>query len=888
MNERENRPDPEQLLRKIKAEERSAVRGKLKIFFGGCAGVGKTYAMLASGHQLLLDGVDIVAGVVETHGRAETLKLLEGMPVIPQKELSYRGMTVKEFDIDAALDRKPAILLLDELAHTNAPGSRHAKRWNDVEELLAAGIDVYTTLNVQHLESLNDMVAGTTGVWVKETVPDSVFDNAEDVVLVDINADELLKRLSEGKVYINEQARTRAAEHFFKKSNLIALRELALRRTTERVDAQMDAYKIREGIRGLQPVADKLLVCVGPDPLSETLVRSAKRIAAAFKAPWTAGYVENARHYQLGDEQKKVLESHLRMAERLGGKTVVLQGTNALDEIMAYARDNGITKIVIGKHNKPRWREIVFGTLADKVIRKSGSIDVYVITGDMPEHSLQERANELVQFKPALYLQAMLIIALCTLAGVGARGFIKPIDEVLIYLAGNVVVSARLGRGPSVMYALLSAACLNFFFIEPLYTLQIYDRSYWMTLTVMLATSLVINSYASRLRLQALFARKRERHSQMFYAFTREMAATRGHVALSEVAARHIRDSIGAEIVVCLPGPDDILMPVWGSLPQRDVIKENSLVQWCFSNSRPAGLGTDTMSSADAFYAPLVTADSTVGVLGVIPRKSTARFSPEERSLIETFANLLASGVERANAAETAERLRVDAEGEKLRNTLLSSVSHDLRTPLASITGSSGIIATDASRLSSDQLRELGASINQEATRLSRIVTNMLDVTRLESANFQLNKQPYFIEELIGSVLVRLAPQLAQHDVQTHAAPDLPVGEMDGVLIEQVLTNLLENATKYTQPGSIICIEVSGTSSQLHICVSDNGPGIPAGEEKRIFDKFYTANRGEVAKGSGLGLAVCHTIITAHGGSIWAENRPEGGAAFHFTLPVAV
>lgn len=888
MQREDNRPDPDQLLGKIKAEERDVARGKLKIFFGCCAGVGKTYAMLSAGHQRLMEGVDVVAGVVETHGRTETQKLLEGMPVIPQLEISYKGMTLREFNIDAALARKPAIILLDELAHTNAPGSRHIKRWNDAEELLNAGIDVYTTLNVQHLESLSDLVAGTTGIWVKEMIPDSVFDNADDVVLVDINADELLMRLSEGKVYIAESARARAAENFFKKSNIIALRELALRRTTERVDAQMDAYKNREGISGIVSIADKVLVCIAPDPLSETLVRSAKRMAASLKAPWTAVYVENARHYRLSEEDKKTVDSYLRLAERLGGKSIILQGANALDEIMAYARGNNITKIVIGKQIRPRWQEIMLGTLADKIMRKSGAIDVYVVTGVPVAKQESKKSNELVKFKPKLYLQAITIIALCTLIGIIGHLIIKPIDEVLIYLAGNVIVSARLGRGPSIMYALLSAACFNFFFIEPLYTLEIYDRSYWMTLIVMLGTSMVINSYASQLRLQALFARNRELYTQTLYAFTREIAATRGYKGICDAAARHILDAIGTQIVVCLPDKEGNLKAIWGDMPGWDIIKEIAIIQWCFNNSKLAGIGTDTMPSAAALYIPLITASNTLGVLGIIARKHKAPFSSEERSLLETFASLLASAVERVNASETAEKLRVDSESEKLRNTLLSSVSHDLRTPLASITGSSAIIVSDSKNLSHDEIHDLGHSIHQEATRLSRIVSNMLDVTSLESGTFKLNKQPYFIEELIGSALLRLEPVLAAYAIKTSAEADLPVINMDGVLIEQVISNLLENAIKYTPAGSTIEVEVSKNDGTLKVRVSDNGPGILAGDEKKIFDKFYTAGQSNAGKGTGLGLAICHAIISAHGGKIWAENKQEGGACLNFTLPVNI
>ena len=714
-----------------------------------------------------------------------------------------------------------------------------------------------------------------------------MFDGADDIVLVDINADELLRRLAEGKVYITEQARANAADNFFKKSNIIALRELALRRATERVDAQMDAYKYREGIRGILPVADKVMVCIGPEHLSEKLIRTARRMAGSIKAPWTAVYVENARHYRLSDEARKAVEVHLQMAERLGGKTLVLQGTSAVDEIIAYAGDNGITKIIIGKSARTRWHDILIGSLADKVIRRSGYIDVYVVTGEDPDPQFTKSASDLYEFRPKLYFQSMEVIILCTVINFLFRASLKSEDEMLIYLIGNVVVSASLGRGPSFLYALLSAACFNFFFIPLLYTVKIEDRSFWMTLAVMLATSLVINSYASRLRLQAVFARKRERNTQLLYAFTREIAVNRGHKAISEVAARHIKDVTGADILVALPDKAGHLQIIWGELQQRDIIKESGLMQWCFDNSKPAGIGTDTMPSAQTLYLPLVSSENKLGVLGVSPKTQEKELSTDQRSLIETFASLLASAAERANAADVAERLSVDAESEKLRNALLSSVSHDLRTPLSSITGASATILTEGRKLTPETVHKLARSINQEATRLSRIVTNLLDVTSLESGVVRLQKHPHYMEDIIRGALLRLEHTLAGHRVEPLVDPSLPAIEIDGVMIEQVLTNLIENAAKYTPPDGVIAIEVKKEPEDILVRIMDTGIGIIPNDEKRVFDKFYTAGRTDSAKGTGLGLTICQGIIAAHHGKIWAENRHEGGAIFSFTLPLA-
>lgn len=843
--------------------------------------------MLAAAQSALKEGVDVVAGVIETHGRAETQKLLAGIPLLPMMEVAHKGVSLREFNLDAAKARKPSIVLVDELAHTNAPGSRHPKRWQDVQELLEAGIDVYSTLNVQHLESLSDVVAGVTSIRVKETVPDSVFDSADDIVLVDIPADELLKRLREGKVYLAEGARGRAAEGFFKKNNIIALRELALRRTMERVDAQMSDYNIREGISSTQPVADKVLVCIGADPLSAKLIRTARRMATSLKAPLIGVYVENMRHYRLTEGGKAATQANMRMVERMEGKAVVLQGDNAVEEIIAYARQNGITKIILGKPLKPRWRDMLFGSLADKIMRRSLHIDVYVVTGDAPPQPVISRKNSLTKFKPELYISSLLIMAVFTLCGWLLQPVMQPTDQALLYLIGNVLVAARLGRGPAILYAVLSPACFNFFFIPPLYTFEMYDRSYWMTLLVMLATSMVITSFATRLRLQAMISRRREQHTSTLYALTRSLASTRGQANMAEVAARHISEVLGAEVTVWLPDGPEHLSPVVGTLPERDYVKELAVLQWCFGNKRRAGHDTDTMPSASGLYLPLLASSGTLGVLGLfLPEQR--HFTTEEISSLETLASLLASSLERAHAAQKAEVSKVEAEGEKLRNILLSTVSHDLRTPLATITGASSSIAADAGRLTPETVRELGRSIHSEAERLSRIVTNLLDVTSLESGTVKLNLQPYFIEEVIGSALARLEKHLEGRKLLTHAEANLPMVEVDGLLIEQVLTNLIENAVKYTQPDSTIEVSASFESNKLRVSVADNGPGIPAGDEQRIFDKFYTTAHHKAQKGTGLGLSICQGVIRAHGGDIWVRNRLEGGAVFTFTLPVSL
>lgn len=890
----ESRPDPDELLSRITAEEAEAqsqsksTRGKLKIFFGACAGVGKTYSMLSAGKQALTEGVDVVIGLVETHGREDTKRLLEGLPILPCREVQYRGTLIKEFDLDEALIRKPQLILLDELAHTNAPGSRHPKRWQDVDELLDAGIDIYTTINVQHLESLNDVVARITGVWVKETVPDAVFDKADEISLVDIPSEELLKRLKEGKVYIAAEARGRAAQNFFKKSNLIALRELALRRTAERVDAMMEMYKSPGGGPQIWSGADRILVCIGPDALSARLVRVAKRMAGGLKAPWTAVYIENERHYRLSKEGQEAVERTLRLAERMGGKTEIVQGQNAPDDVLSYARTNGITKIIVGKTPKPRWREVLSGTLADQLIRGSGNIDVYVVTGDAedrrPLTSPFWKSNTPVQS----YLYAFAITVFCTIMLAPLQSLVEPASLLMTFLIGIVSIALRYGRGPSVLATLLAALLFNFLFVPPYYTFKLSQEQHIITFIVLLLTGMIIGTQTARLRMQAISSRKREKNTSSLFAMSRELTANRGKITLAQIAAQHMADVLDSDVFIWLPDAKGQLQTVVAESEtdtRADPLREESVANWTFAHKQNAGLGTDTLPSAKALYVPLMGSGGVVGVIGVMPRDDSDSYGTDKIELLEAFAAVTASALERAGASELVEQTMIEAESEKLRNILLSSVSHDLRTPLAAITGAASTLLIEGAKITEEYKTELLRSIHEEGARLARMVTNLLDVSSLESGSVKLNKELYFIEELIGSALMRVEPKLLKHKVVTNIEHGLPLLRMDGLLIEQVMINLLENVAEYTPSGTTVTISALTVKPDIHVIVADNGPGIAKGEEERIFDKFY-AGEGANLKGGGLGLAICRGIIHAHGGKIWAQNASEGGAMFTFTLPI--
>jgi len=880
------RPDPEALLARVREDERRAARGKLKIFFGASPGVGKTYAMLEEARAKQKDGVRVLVGVVETHARPETAALLSGLDVLPRRTIEYRGIALEEFDLDAALARRPALILVDELAHTNATGSRHTRRYQDVEELLAAGVDVYTTLNVQHLESLNDVVAQITGIEVRETVPDSILDEADEVELADLSAEDLLARLREGKVYVPEQA-ARAIDQFFRKGNLIALRELALRRTAQRVDAQMRGYMAEHGIRETWPAAERLLVCVGPNPAGARLVRAGKRMATSLKCDWEVLCVESPGQAISAADREALIEN-LQLGQELGAQAVTISGHNVADEILSYARVHNITKIIAGKPTHARWRDKVFGSMLDQLVRGSGEIDVYVITGDITERPAQRPAAPGMRPTLTQYGWGALVVAVCTVVGAVLGRYSSITDVAMVYLLGAGVVATRYGRGPSVFAAFLSIGAFDFFFVPPQYTFSVTDVRYVLTFTVMLGIALVISGLTLRIREQAETARTRERRTGALYAMSRELAAARGQRELIDVATRHLQDTFGAQAQFLLPDATGrVAVPV-GTPPGYPLDdKELSVAQWVFSQGRTAGVGTDTLPGSQAFYQPLVASRGTVGVVGLRPADPARFEDPTLRQLVETFAGQAALALERGLLTEQTQREQLEIEAERLRTALLSSLSHDLRTPLAAITGAASSLLEERSGLSDATRRDLLKTILEEAERMTRLIANLLDMIRVESGALEVQKEWQPLEEVIGVALIRLDVRLRDHPVGVRLPPDLPLVPLDAVLVEQVFVNLLENAVKYTPAGTQIEISAVAESGVVRVEVADRGPGLPAGEEVRVFEKFYRAPETAARGGIGLGLAICRGIITAHGGRIWAENRPGGGAAFRFTLPLS-
>jgi two-component system sensor histidine kinase KdpD len=880
------RPDPDQLLRRVVEGERLEKRGQLTIFFGAAPGVGKTYAMLeAARAEMEKEKRDVVVGIVETHGRYETGALVLGLELLPRRKLDHRGVFVEEFDLDAALARRPELVLVDELAHTNAEGSRHPKRFQDVEELLDAGIDVFSTMNVQHVESLNDVIAKITGVVVRETVPDSVLERAHELKLVDLPPDDLLERLHEGKVYVPAQAQ-RAIENFFRKGNLIALRELSLRKTAERVDAQMRAFRAAQGIEQTWAATEQILVCVSPSPFSARLVRAARRMAGALHAHWYAVFVEPHGPRALSEKDRVRLSKNLRLAEQLGAEVVTLSGESTTDEILRFARERNITKIIAGKPIAHRFVDRFRQSFVDRLIRGGGDIDVYVTAGDPEPDSAASEPRAPARVEVPSYVVAALSSAAATALAFPLFGRDQLPDVVMTYLLGIVLVASRYGIGPSIASAVFGVAAFDYFFVSPYLTFRVSDLRHAVTFVVMFLVAIVISGLTQRVKAQAAAARHREQRTRALYELSKELTSAHDPRRVAEIAARHVESVFKAQVRVFRPDAGRMLVQSYASSgTPAPTDRDASVSHWVYSNRREAGLGTATLPGGPTLYLPLLASGGVVGVLGLTPEDPERLVSVEQRRQVDAFTAQMALALERADLAEQTDRARRDMEREQLRSALLSSVSHDLRTPLAVITGAASTLVDSRAKLDESTELDLSRTILEEAERLNRLIRNLLDMTRLESGTVQVKKEWLSLEEVVGSALNRLESRLGERSVRVELPSDLPLVAFDAVLVEQVLINLIENAIKYGDGP----IEIDAVSSpvELRVTIADRGPGIPPGEEQRVFEKFHRAISDRNGPGgAGLGLAICRAIVAAHGGRIWVQNREGGGAAFHFTLPL--
>ncbi len=881
----DKRPSPEALLKLAQAEEQEEGRGKLKIFLGYAPGVGKTFAMLEEAWQRKLDERDVVAAYVESHGRFETDSLLAGLEITPKKQIEYMGVTLPEMDLDAVLARKPQIALVDELAHTNAPGLRHEKRWQDVEEILSAGIDVYTTVNIQHFESLNDTVAQITGVKVRETVPDRLLDVAAEIKLVDLPPDDLLQRLHEGKVYIPQQAAV-AMKKFFKPGNLIALRELSMRKAAARVDEQMRAYMETRSIAGPWPAAEQLLVCVSGSPYSEKLIRTTRRLADDMKAHWHTVYIETpggSRHLR---ENRERVWRDMRLAETLGAHVATVTATSVPHAVIDYAVKHNITKIVVGKPTKPRWQEFLRQPLVDQLIRLSGQIDVYVVSLETVEKKPEPaRARPKHEAPWPEYLKSVALVAAATVVCELVFRFLTPTNLVMIYLLAVVLAATRLGRKAATLTAFLSVLAFDFFFVPPRFTFAVADTEYFLTFIALFTVGVVISTLVSQSRERAETIRGREVQTASLYYLSRDLAAAPDVKGILDAIVRNIGESLEAKVAVLLPEGDRLETKA-ASADVSLHAKELAVADWAFRNRQPAGRGTETLVSADLLYLPLQTPPNVLGILGVQLKDEAGYKSPEIRRLLSAFASQATLAIERVQLVKQAEQAQLLQAREGLERALLNSISHDLRTPLVSITGSLGTLRDKAYKLTPESRRELLDTAWEEAERLNRFVGNLLDMTRLEAGALKLKREPCDVQDLAGCALAALDQRIGTRKVDVLLPDDLPLVRMDMVLMTQVLVNLLDNALKYSPPERNIEMSARVENGTLSLEVADHGPGVPEADLKRIFDKFYRIPVPEGAGGTGLGLAICKGIVEAHHGKIRAENRTGGGLRVIVSLPV--
>jgi two-component system sensor histidine kinase KdpD len=888
----EQRPSPEALLAEAR-RERKEHTGRLKIFVGAAPGVGKTYEMLQGARAKRKEGVDVVVGVVETHGRSETEALLEGLEILPRKPTIYVNRIMSEFDLDAALARRPRLILVDELAHTNIPGSRHPKRYLDVEELLSAGIDVYTTVNIQHVESLNDIVAQITRVRVRETVPDSILDRADAIELVDLTPDDLIQRLKEGKVYVPKQAE-RALKNYFSPANLTALRELALRRTAERVDEQLLEHMRARAIQGPWAAGDRILVSVSEDARSAGLVRYAKRLADRLHAPWTALHVETRRSLQLGEEARDRRAQTLRLAERLDGDAVTIPaaGRRIADDVLSYARKYNVTQIVIGKSARSRWFEMLHGSVVHDLVRQSGNISVHVMAGE--EVATEPTAAKLASrtapapIDPKPYLIAVLAVG----AALGLGKLVRPLlgleNVDLIFLAAIVGVAVRYGLWPSLLATVAASLCYNFFFLPPVYTFTIADPTNVAAFALFTLVAVVVSNLAARGWSHTVSAQERVRTVESLNAFSRKLA---GAGTLDDVlwaTAFQIASLLKVRVVLLLPEAGSIA--VKGGYPPEDSLEEADLAaaKWAWEKNRITGRDSDTLPGARWLFLPMRTGRGAIGILGITRDEAGALIRADQRPLLDALADQGALAIERVRLVEDIDRTRRNAETDRLRSALLTSISHDLKTPLAAVLGAAGALRDLSTSLDDHAKGDLVATIIDESERLNRFIANLLDMTKLESGAVVPNAALHDVGEVIGSALERGGKILARHKVEVEIAPDLPMVMIDAVLFEQALFNLLDNAAKYAQAGTTIRVESWREHDTVRLQVLDEGGGIAPTDLERIFDKFYRTQKGDqVRAGTGLGLAIARGFIEAMLGTITAANRADRkGAAFTITLPI--
>jgi two-component system sensor histidine kinase KdpD len=891
-NSYDERPDPDALLDSIRSDEPKN-EGKLKIFFGFAAGVGKTYAMLDDAKAQLKNGVDVVVGYIEPHTRPETVELLEGLPSIPPQTVQHKNIQLKEFDLDAALKRKPELLLVDELAHTNADGVRNKKRYQDIEELLKAGIDVYTTVNVQHIESLNDVVQDITKVQVRETVPDYIFDEADKVKLIDIEPEELLRRFEEGRIYRPERAET-AMKNFFTKENLRILREIAMRKAADRISH----YNQSERHMAEKMASTKLLVCIGPSPSSARCIRWTARTAEAFHAPWIAAYVECMDSKYLTETEKKNISANIELAEQLGAEIVMLTGDNISSVIAEYARMSGITNIVIGKsRNKKTLRNIYQTDLEDLLISLLPSVEIYIIPSPAQKAYRKPRKKH---FKPNLHFStadtlktlaclaaATLINMLLSAVGIGDHNII------MVYILSVLVVSrTTMGYAYGVIASILSVLAFNFFFTAPFYTFTTTQPGYPVTFLIMLVIALIASALTVRVKTQAQLAAEREHRTEVLYEINKKLLATRGLENITMLTNEYLTMLFERSVIFYTRDPKDGADAAFMQFPSDDdgtvmhSADERAVASWVFLNHKNAGTGTDTLMGAGAFYTPVLSQGKALGVIGLSCSKTKLGLS--SRYFLQMIVSQVAMALERQSLSDEQRRMLVEGEKEKMRGNLLRAISHDLRTPLTCISGASSVILESGESLDKQTHDKLLTDIRDDSQWLIRMVENILSVTRINEGVSGVVKSAEAAEEIVAEAISRIRARFPERQISVRVPDELLLVQMDGTLIEQVLINLLENAVKHSGDDSLIEVKVKRDGKEAIFEVVDNGEGISDEDFPYLFDSYVPNRRrsADSSRGMGIGLSICMSIIKAHNGRIEAVNKKEGGAIFRFALPL--
>ncbi len=884
----EQRASPEALLELAKKEG----RGRLKIYLGAAPGVGKSYAMLAAAQEERAARRDVVVGLVETHGRHETETMAAGFETLPRQNVAYQHRVLREFDLDGALSRRPDLLLVDEYAHTNVPGCRHPKRWQDIEELLAAGINVWTTLNIQHLESLNDVVQTITRVRVRETVPDKVFETADEIVLVDFPPDELLKRLAEGKVYVQDTA-ARAAQGFFKPQNLTALRELALRRAAERVDTSLVGQMQAQAIEGPWPAGERILACVGTAPSSATVVRTAKRLADMIDAPWIAVTVERPS-LPMTDEQRKHAEAALNLAETLGAETRSLIANDLPAELLRFSRYENVTQIVVGRTERNLLSRPFQPTLAQELVRQAEDIAIHIITGRRENRKWKPGKLRLpLAIGPAPFLWSALYVIAAGLIG-KALNFLTPIPNLsMVFLMAVLFAAVRFGMWPAIFASGFAFLTHNFFFIDPLYTFTIALPHELLALVIFFVVAVITSTLAGRVRDQAKSAVVRMRAARRLYEFARKLSGLATQDDVAEGATLEIHAALTRPAIILLSEARELqLKAAW---PPEDALDTPAMTaaHWAFTRDENAGAHTGTLPTVPWLFMPLKTPRARVGVIGVALKESEGPLDSEARALLDALAEQTAAALERAGLARDMVSAKGAAETERVRNTLLASISHDFRTPLASILGSATSILDFGDRLDESTKKDLLKQVRDEAEGLDGMVRNLLAITRIDAGGLELRNDWVDLRETAARVASLARRRGARKRIETDLPEDLPLVRADATLVEQALGNVVENALTHTPPETSIVIDASASSDSVAIRITDNGSGIDADLLPHVFEKYRRAadeNRDGAAggHGTGLGLAIAKGIMDAHNGSIIAESPAADGKGTRIimTFPV--